>query len=222
MASQATFRPDKILALASAIRNDGSSAIFCFGTDEKPFAGGECQIYAVKFPDDTIWAVRIPAHAGKCLPADSITGFAEAELAVLTRLGDTGFRWLPKLIGHDSGFDNQIGHPYFVLSWIHGTPLVWTEAIPSERQYRQKILRQIVDIQLELVECTKEFRTDFPIPLLDARLTCGRYRNLCRVVPDRRRRSQDYTRSNRQTVWPSPSRLLHATGISSPCRTQCS
>lgn len=78
MTSHAAFRPDKILALASAIRNDGSSAAFCFGTDKKPFAGGECQIYAVKFPNDTTWAVRIPVYVGRCLPGDIGAGEATA------------------------------------------------------------------------------------------------------------------------------------------------
>ncbi len=179
MTPHATFPPDKILAVASAIRDDGSSPAFCFGTGEKPFAGRECQIYAVKFPDDTTWAVRIPVHAGKTLPASSITDFAEAELAALARLGNTGFRWSPKLIGYDCGFDNPLSHPYFVLSWVHGTALEWTEAIPSERQHRNKILRQFVDIQLELAECTKELREGFPASLLDAELTPRRRRNFC-------------------------------------------
>lgn len=164
--SRASFALDDILALVSAIRNDGASAAFCFGTDEKPFTGGESQIYALKFPDYTTWAVRSPVHAGKSLPASFITGFAEAELAILTRLGNAGFRWSPKLISYDSGFDNPIKHPYFVLSWVHGTPREWTEAIPSERRHRHKILRQFVDIQLDLAECTRELRASFPISLL--------------------------------------------------------
>ena len=157
----AIFAPDEILALASAIRKDGALAAFCFGTDKKPLAGGESQIYALRFPDDTTWAVRIPVHAGRSMPASSITHSVEAEVAILTRLGNAGIRWAPKLISYDSRFDNPITHPYIVLSWVHGTPLEWTETFPLERRHRHTILRQFVDIQLDLAECTQSLSASF-------------------------------------------------------------
>ncbi|CAJ2505491.1 Uu.00g128850.m01.CDS01 [Anthostomella pinea] len=62
MASQAprVFPVSKVLAVAAALRKDGASPSLCFGTDEKPIDVGQCQIYAVKFPDGETWAIRIP------------------------------------------------------------------------------------------------------------------------------------------------------------------
>lgn len=151
--------PGSILALASAIRNDGSLATFCFGTDVKPFGGGESLVYAVTFPDNVTWAVRVPVNASKSLTPSSLGAFVESHAALLAKLDKVGFRWSPKLIHYDTGHDNLINHPYLVLGWIHGTELEWTDAVPSKPQDRAKILRQIVDIRLDLAERTQDLRT---------------------------------------------------------------
>jgi hypothetical protein len=160
MASSASFDSDAILRLASAVRNDGSAASFCFGGDEKPFDSGHSRVYAVKFPDDVIWAIHVPVGAATSLTAESLSSFVEAQATTLTKLDKSGFRWSPKLIHHDAGQDNLLKHPYLVLSWFPGKKLEWTDTAPSNPQHRQKILRQMVNIQLELAGCTKEWRTN--------------------------------------------------------------
>ncbi|KAJ4287835.1 hypothetical protein N0V88_007545 [Collariella sp. IMI 366227] len=151
--------PGQILTLASSIRGDGSSPVFSFGTDHKPFNAGECRVYAVKFPDNVTWAVRVPVQAGEDLAPAALSCFVDAHAKILTKLTDAGFRWSPKLIHHDTGSDNAIGCPYLILSWIHGTALEWTDTVPSG-ELRAKVLHQVVDIQLELAECTKKLRHD--------------------------------------------------------------
>ncbi|SPQ25402.1 10de04a2-fcb5-4ae7-99f3-c83f92eb1240 [Thermothielavioides terrestris] len=158
MASCVSIAPEAILALASHVRNDGSSPAFCFGTEKSPLEGGEAVVYAVRFPDGVTWAVRVPVHAAKSLGPASLAAFMETQATMLTRLAKSGFRWSPKLVSFDCGFDNHISHPYFVLSWFDGLPLQWTDTYPPEPQVREKILRQIVDIRLELAECTKDLR----------------------------------------------------------------
>ncbi|KAL2128746.1 hypothetical protein VTI74DRAFT_8703 [Chaetomium olivicolor] len=160
MTTDASISPDKILALASAIRKDGTSPTFSFGTNTKPFDAGECQVYAVAFPDDVTWAVRVPAQAGKCLTPTALAFFVDAQAKMLAKLDDAGFRWSPKLIYHDTSFHNLIGHPYLVVSWFPGTALEWTDTVPSKPADREKILRQVVDIQLDLVERAKDLRHD--------------------------------------------------------------
>jgi hypothetical protein len=150
MAFSAPFPSDAILHLASAVRNDGSAASFCFGTDEKPFDTGHSRVYAVKFPDNITWAIHVPEGA-------AIT-IVEAEATTLTKLDKAGFRWSPKLVHRDTGHDNLLKHPYLVLSWFPGNQLEWTDTVPSNPQHRHKILRQVVNIQLELAERTQESR----------------------------------------------------------------
>lgn len=87
-------------------------------------------------------------------------------MVLMKKLNNAGFLWSPKLIGGDTGFDNPVGHPYLVMTWVHGDALEWTSTVLIER--RNKVLRQLVQIQLELVKCTKESRSapDFPCPII--------------------------------------------------------
>lgn len=158
MTSQSlNFGSSDILAIASTLRGDGDPASLCFGTDEKPILVWQSLVYAVGFRDSKdVWAVRVPTYSKSDVKADLISELVSYEMVTLTRLSDIQFRWSPRLIGGDASFDNSIQHPYLVLTWIPGTPLEWTPAIPAQQEQRHKVLRQLVDIQLELVGCTKE------------------------------------------------------------------
>ncbi|CAJ2502268.1 Uu.00g096620.m01.CDS01 [Anthostomella pinea] len=160
MASQVprVFPAPKVLAVVAPLRKDGALPSFCFGTDEKPIDVGQCQIYAVKFPNGETWAIRIPVHAGSTLTPNGLSSIVEDEIVTLTRMSDSGIRWSPRLIGGDHGIDNGLGHPYLALSWIPGTVLEWSSTQPAKPEQRQKVLHQLVDIQLELAQCTKESR----------------------------------------------------------------
>lgn len=151
------FHPENIPSIVTGLRNDGTAASFCLGTADRPLSGKECVIYAVQFPDAATWAVRVPVHTSH-LPPESITNFVETEVSILKRLQTSGFSRSPRLLGYNSGFDNPIGFPYLVLSWFEGTPLEWSDTIPPQRESRNKIIRQMVDIILELADCTKELR----------------------------------------------------------------
>ncbi|POR34217.1 Uncharacterized protein TPAR_05583 [Tolypocladium paradoxum] len=192
MISKPTFPSAKVLAIASSLRNDGASATLCFGTGEKPIQLGQCQISAVRFPDGETWAIRIPVHAGGTLSPSSITSIVEDEMAFMKKLNHSGFRWAPRLIGGDSTFNNPLGHP----TWS------WPGFMEPLGQ-RHKVIRQLIDIQLELAECTKESRpgtstrtyltdiidgkimrvADGKLPELDYR-SCFIHRALARYVID--------------------------------------
>ncbi len=152
-----------IVAIVSALRGDEVSAFLCSGTDEKPIHVWQSLVYAVGFRDSKdIWAVRVPLYSKSNLKPGAIPELVSYEMVTLRRLSDIEFRWSPRLIGGDASYDNSIKHPYLVLTWIPGTPLEWTPAIPAQQEQRDKVLRQVVDLQLELVRCTKESR---PTPL---------------------------------------------------------
>jgi aminoglycoside phosphotransferase (APT) family kinase protein len=147
--------PDGVLDIVNSLRQDGMPASFCFGTQRTPLSGKQCWVYAVHFPDKVTWAVRIPAHT-RHLPPEAITGTIEEEASILKRLERGGFTWSPKLVGYCSGFDNPIAFPYIVLTWIHGTPLCWTEKTPPCRGSRDKLLGQVGRILVELAECSQD------------------------------------------------------------------
>ncbi|KAK7422652.1 hypothetical protein QQX98_001440 [Neonectria punicea] len=147
-----------LLAVASALRGDGAPAQLCFGTEDAPIQDGQSWIYAVQFPDATAWAFRMFAPTTGGFTPASISSIVREEMRVLGVLQNAGFRWSPKLIGGDHSFENTIGRPYLVVSWIPGTALDWSPSIPADHQVRRKVLRQLLDIQLELVNLTKESR----------------------------------------------------------------
>lgn len=165
MASGAPFSPGAILGLASALR-DNSWPSFCFGTDVTPFDSGNSLIYAVNFPDHVTWAVHVPVQAATSLTSQSLSSFVESQAATLIQLEQAGFRWSPRLIHYDIGHDNLVKLPYLVLSWIQGRELEWTDTVPPKPDDREKILRQVVDIRLELAERTKVLRMGHTIPYL--------------------------------------------------------
>ncbi|KAF5609616.1 kinase-like domain protein [Fusarium subglutinans] len=143
-----------ILKVVKSLRQEGMAASFCFGTDLAPLSGKQCWVYAIGFPDQTTWAIRVPVHI-KNLPPDIISNTVEEEASVLKRLERCDFSWSPRLIGYCSGFDNPIAYPYIVSTWIHGSPLQWTDDIPCSRESRDSLLRQMGEILMQLAERTQ-------------------------------------------------------------------
>ncbi|KAK7422038.1 hypothetical protein QQZ08_009687 [Neonectria magnoliae] len=158
MTAKHPISPANLLAVASELRGDGAPAQLCFGTEDAPIQDGQSWIYAVQFPDATTWAFRMFAPTTGGFTPDSISSIVKDEMRFLGILQNAGFRWSPKLIGGDHSFKNTIGRPYLVVSWIPGTALDWSPSIPADHQVRRKVLRQLLDIQLELVNLTKESR----------------------------------------------------------------
>lgn len=151
------FRPENIATTVStAFRHDGEVGKL----DEKYSEGGQCRIYKVNFSDES-WSVRIPHvqssfdGAIKTSVGHQIISFVERERDVIQEVGKSGFPWAPTLLGLSLTFENGIGRPFILLSWIEGSHLQWTELDPP-RPVRDKILRQVAQIHMNLLECTQE------------------------------------------------------------------
>lgn len=153
------FRPENKPGPVTNRRSDGTAASFCFDTADHPPSGKQCLLYVVRFPDAATWAVRVPAPASH-LPPESITSSVEMEVSVPKRLATSGLSWSPRPLGYSSGFGNPLGFPGRVGSWIPGTPLQWSDAVPSPRESRSLVIRQVVDMMSELAGCTKEVGRD--------------------------------------------------------------
>jgi hypothetical protein len=199
----------RVLALASAVRNNGSSASFSFGTDVKPFDTGNAYVYAVNFPDGVTWAIHVPTQGGTGFTPQSLSSFVESQATILIQLEQAGFRWTPKLIHYDTGHSNLVQLPYLVLNWIQGTELEWTDTVPSRPEDRAKILRQVVDIRLELAERTKVSRTDQALPCLFKLTLSCRPRYVCIGLSNQRCQWQDYAGRGRRRTSPQCSGLPH-------------
>lgn len=145
-----TFHPENIPATISAFRPGGEVPVL----NEQYMDGGECRIFKVDFSDGESWAVRIPIHI-QSDSQDAIISVLRGEQDVLQEIGGTDFPWAPKHRGSSFTFENLVGYPFIVLSWIEGSPLLWTDNHPP-RPIRNKILSQVAEIQMSLIECTKE------------------------------------------------------------------
>ncbi|KAF9698793.1 hypothetical protein EKO04_002860 [Ascochyta lentis] len=145
-----TFHPENLIAAISAFRSDGKTPIL----NERHWDGGQCRIFKVDFSNRESWSVRIPIHVQSDFE-DAIINILEGEQCILQELGRIGFPWAPKYYGSSLTFDNPVGFPFMALSWIEGSPLVWTPTDPP-RPVRDKVLGQVAKIQMALIECTKE------------------------------------------------------------------
>lgn len=105
--------------------------------------------------------MRIPLHV-QINSQDAIINVLRDEQVVLQEIGKTTFAWAPKLHGSSLKFDNPVGFPFLALSWIGGTPLTWTADYPS-RPVRDKVLAQIAEIQMSLIECTQDGNSIFSL-----------------------------------------------------------
>lgn len=148
-----SFYPENIPAAVCILRADNEVPKFRSNTLAKPLSGGQCQIFKLGFLDDTQWAVRIPIYLSHCA-RETVVVVLKNELDILQRLEGSGFSWSPKVMGHDLTFNNPVGFPYLVLSWIPGSPLLWTDTIPSRRSDRDNVISQMAKIIISLVSCT--------------------------------------------------------------------
>lgn len=143
------FRPENIPAALSAFRSDDVLATL----NEQFFEGGQCLVFKVDFPHGPSWAIRIPIHA-RDSSQDAILCCLRMEHEVLQEVRKAGFSWAPKCHGSSFTFENLVGFPFLALEWIEGRPLCWTPTEPL-RPLRDKVLAQVAEIQMSLIECTK-------------------------------------------------------------------
>lgn len=144
------FRPENIPTAISAFQPDGEVPVL----NELHLEGGQCCIFKADFSDGESWSVRIPIHV-QSDSQDVIINVLQAERDVLQEINRKGFRWAPKYLGSSFTFQNLVGFPFLALSWIEGSPLSWSPVDPP-RPLRDKVLGQIAEIQMSLIECTKE------------------------------------------------------------------
>lgn len=160
-----SFLPENIPALVSHLLSN-QPASFHLDTADKPFSGSQPHVYVVKVTDGSTWGVRVPIPQANHMSRESITFCVEEEVKILNGIEQSGFSKSPRLLGYDSGYDNAIGFPYIVLTWIEGSPAEWPDSIPASRITRNKFLRQLAKIMLELAECTQKPCKCFQYPLL--------------------------------------------------------
>ncbi|KAJ5719129.1 hypothetical protein N7493_007584 [Penicillium malachiteum] len=149
---QPTFHEKNIPLAVSQIRADGQVP-----TTSEQFVGINYRVFKVDFSDNESWAIRVPLVSNlsrKDWPQSFLSYMVDNEAQILKELEEKGFEWAPRYCGHDSTFDNSIGSPFIAVTWLSGNYLEWTEESPQQ-PLRNKILEQLAEIHISLIECTK-------------------------------------------------------------------
>lgn len=111
------FHPEHIPTVVSSLHPRGEVPIL----HGLSFDGGQCRVYRVDFHQDESWAVRIPIHTRSHSP-EHILAIFERERDVLQEVSRIPLPWAPTLHGSILTFDNLVGLPIIVLSWVEGSP----------------------------------------------------------------------------------------------------
>lgn len=142
-----SFKRENIPVAVSTFRSDGEVPVL----DSQHFEGNLCYVFKVNFSDEESWAVRIPNTTSQKPPI----AYVEKEQIIIQELNRVAFRPAPRFIGASNTFDNPVGHPFIVLSWLEGSPLTWSPTSPP-RPIRDEVLREITELQLQLIYRTSE------------------------------------------------------------------
>lgn len=54
-------------------------------------------------------------------------------------------------IKHDLTSNNALGSPYIALQWAEGKPLKWNDSTPARQEDREKVIRQVVEMQMAML-----------------------------------------------------------------------
>jgi aminoglycoside phosphotransferase (APT) family kinase protein len=150
--SPPTIDPSALFAAVSALGIGGTAP-----SVDAVFSGGEHHTYKLTFKNHESLAVRVPLYTGivgsiSSTPEDVIDTVRH-EMRTLEMLEEKGFKWAPRCLGGSLTFENEIGSPFLVLTWVEGETLRWDDELPPSPQ-REKVLGEIAGIQASLIECT--------------------------------------------------------------------
>ncbi|KAF8904709.1 kinase-like domain-containing protein [Gymnopilus junonius] len=156
---------DGLITIASRIRGVG-----CTVDVENPFYGSFNLIYAVTFLDGVKWAARIPLHGVKESFHDSDAKALKSQALTMRFIKQNTSIPVPDVIHFDTTFDNALGAPFLLITWLEGIPIysAWRKTssfddhtILDER--REKMLRSVgkVMAQLRFLSAPKLGELDF-------------------------------------------------------------
>lgn len=118
------------------------SCNFAFGTENRPFSGGECKNFVIDNQGKNI-AIRTQ-HS----PDESVYAKVEKEAQLLKGITAEHMSYLPTLIGY-----NDIP-PMIASKWVDGVQLRWSDLEPP-LEARYSIIRTVAGIALDLLRITE-------------------------------------------------------------------
>ena len=144
-----TIDPKALVTIASDLRN-GQTCII----DTEPRSGSFNLVYLLTFEDETKWAARIPQHGTRDHFAEGQSETMRAELELLQTIHKETSIPVPEVVYFDTSFDNALGAPFSLATWLEGLPAyrAWFDPTgpTSLDQRRLRILESLADSAVQL------------------------------------------------------------------------
>ncbi|CAC9892709.1 unnamed protein product, partial [Aureobasidium pullulans] len=123
-----------------------SSCDFIQGTGHKPYAGGQCNVFALKDHLDRCVATRVFLQ-----PGPSSVFILLKELKCRREIKRRKIKFFQDVISSSETGNQLIRNPFICLSWAEGEPLIWSDCVPEARSNRNNLIKKIANICLDLM-----------------------------------------------------------------------
>ena len=144
--------PEALLQIATNKVRD--SKIPAISISERPLSGSFNIIYVIDFEDGLKCAARIPKHGTVMKFGASQARAMENELELLRVIREKTTVPVPQVYHYDTSFENALGAPFSLCSWLEGTPVcrLWTEdnGPTPLHQRRLRILDSLAEAMSQL------------------------------------------------------------------------
>ncbi|OAA53293.1 sorting nexin-3 [Cordyceps fumosorosea ARSEF 2679] len=117
---------------------------------ESEMHGPRYILYRFRRDDGSHIALRMMQPYRVVASAEYVRTAVRREVSILKKLESIQFQWAPRCIAFDLSFNNPIGRPFLVVTWMAGQTLIWTRDHPGP-DLRARVLNQLSQIQLELI-----------------------------------------------------------------------
>jgi hypothetical protein len=143
-----------------------SSCSFILGTEKAPFGGGENIVFALQDHNGREICMRIQREFTKLTSyvLNSEVNFRKA----IESFGISGFQ---KVIGYSLEGNDLIHAPFIMLEWVHGVTLRWTDDFPIDVNDRNKIIRAVAKVTIDLLKIQQHGKYSLSGPCLNTSLT---------------------------------------------------
>lgn len=142
------------------------SCVFLHGTEQKPYSGAQCNVFALRDHIGRIIAMRIYRSNHS-----TSTHLLQNEVKRRREIERLGLKSFQQVISFSETGNQLIQNPFICLSWAEGEPLTWSDRVPETRSKRNDLIKKLANICLDLLSIQEQgeskplhfMKTDDPI-----------------------------------------------------------
>lgn len=127
------------------------SCMFLYGTEQKPYSGGQCNVFVLKDHRSCSVAVRVYRRQDS-----ASTYLLQNELKYRREIERLGLKYFQQIISFSETGNQLIRNPFICLDWVEGEPLTWSDHVPETRSKRNDLIEKIANICLDLLSIQEQ------------------------------------------------------------------